>query len=182
MEFHKSKIENLYLIKPFHHADNRGAFIKPFDEKKILEIDPTFKLRECYFSISQKNVIRGMHFQVPEHNVSKIVYVARGAVKDVVLDLRKDSKTYGEYEVFELSESNRDMLYVPEGCAHGFLSLEDNTQMTYFQSLPFDKECDAGIHFGSFGYDWGIAEEQLIFSDRDAGLPKLSDFDSPFLL
>jgi dTDP-4-dehydrorhamnose 3,5-epimerase len=128
-------------------------------------------------SSSAKNVLRGLHFQRGEYSQAKLVQVLRGAVLDVVVDLRPESPTFGRHFSMELSEKDHKMLFIPKGMAHGFLSLEDNTLFSY--------KCDAYYHPGSEGgiiyndpdlsIDWGVSEDKLILSDKDRELPLFKD-------
>jgi dTDP-4-dehydrorhamnose 3,5-epimerase len=119
-----------------------------------------------------------MHFQIPPQDHTKLVYVPHGAVTDVVLDLRKGSPTFGGHIAVELSAENHMMLYIPVGCAHGFISREDGTRVVYLQSTMRSAEHEAGIRFDSFGMDWGVNDP--IVSKRDQVFQTLGEFDSPF--
>ena len=125
--------------------------------------------KESYYSISHKSVIRGMHFQVPPFAHTKFVYLNQGRIIDVVLDIRKSSPTHGHYFSIELNTENPILIYIPIGCAHGFLSLEDHSMVTYLQTTCYNNECDKGINYNSFGMDWGI--ENPIISTRDLEFP-----------
>jgi dTDP-4-dehydrorhamnose 3,5-epimerase len=159
--------------------DRRGAFTKYFAESDIREQGMKMQLREVYFSRSNKNVIRGMHFQVPPAHHAKCVCVSSGSVRDVVLDLRKNSSTYGQAADIMLSSENHLALFIPPGFAHGFLSLEDNTVMHYLVSSEYSPEHDAGIRWDSFAYDWKV--KNPILSDRDKAMQPFASFESPFL-
>ncbi len=158
--------------------DNRGAFIKTFHDTTLKSAGIHFQLKESYFSISKKNVIRGMHFQLPPHQHAKIVFCPQGAILDVILDLRKDSPAYGMYEAAILSAENNKAFYIPEGCAHGFKSLTDDALTYYLVSSEYSKEHDTGIRFDSFGFDWDLTDP--ILSERDLSFRELNDFQSPF--
>src|SRR6201992_1380776 len=106
--------------------DARGSFVKTFHESTLAAAGIHFTLRESYFSLSKKDVIRGMHFQLPPHQHSKIVFCPQGAILDVIVDLRKDSATYGHHCATELSGENHKAYFIPEGFAHGFKSLTDD--------------------------------------------------------
>lgn len=175
----KTKIPGVWLLEPRVLEDERGKFIKTFHRGDHQEKSLASNLAEIFYSVSKKGVIRGMHLQVPPYDLEKIVYVTRGRVLDVVLDLRKGSPTYKEYVVEELSADNHRMLHIPKGCAHGFIALEDDTSMHYFQTSMYSPEHDVGIHPHSFGFDWGVAEP--VMSARDRNLPPLAEFDSPFI-
>lgn len=178
MEINDTSIEGLFLIKNKLFADRRGGFLKIFNKDFFKANHLSTDFRECYFSVSHKNVIRGMHFQIPPAEHDKVVYVSKGSVIDVVVDIRTNSKSYGHYCSFELSDSSGAFLYIPVGCAHGFLSLEDNTIVNYMQTSVYDAACDGGIRYDSFGFDWGV--KTPILSDRDQSFPSLSHLKNPF--
>lgn len=173
-----TEIDGVFIIETDSFLDERGSFIKTFhiDFFKKNKLSTTF--RESFYSISHKNVIRGMHFHLPPKDHSKLIYVTHGSIMDVVVDLRKGSPTYGKYITVELSQKNHKMIHIPTGCAHGFLSLENNTCTVYMQSSAYSKEHDTGIHLDSFGIDWGV--KKPILSKRDTAFVLMKDFVSPF--
>jgi len=166
------------LIVPGAFQDRRGAFVKTFHASLAAELGGRFDLQEEFYSISNRNVLRGMHFQVPPKAHSKIVYCAHGAVSDVILDLRQASGAYGQHFATELSGENRAVLFIPRGCAHGFLALTEGAIMVYKTDAVHAPECDAGIRWDTFGYDWPCADP--ILSERDLRFPAWADFASPF--
>lgn len=178
MQIQATQFEGVYLIQCFRAKDERGAFTKIFNEDDYVNEKIPTKLKETYYSISKKDVIRGMHFQMPPHEHEKIVHVIKGSVVDVILDLRKESKTYRQWMELILREEDATALYIPKGFAHGFKSLKDDTVMLYQVSSGYNKECDTGVAYDSIGYDWGI--EKPIISARDREFVPLSDFSSPF--
>ena len=178
MEFIKTDFEGLYVIKNQIFGDSRGAFIKKYNSELFEENGIFFELQEQYYTLSQKDVVRGMHFQIPPYDHSKLVYVIRGSILDVAFDLRKGSDTYGKCFSFVLNGQENTSLFFPKGFAHGFKSLEDNTLMMYNVSSGYHKECDCGISWDSIGFDWDI--ENPILSDRDKTFPAFKDFISPF--
>src|ERR1700742_4060126 len=137
--------------------DDRGSFVKTFHESTLAAAGIHFTLRESYFSISKKDVIRGMHFQLPPHQHSKIVFCPQGAILDVIIDLRKDSATYGHHYAHELSAENCQAFYIPEGFAHGFKALTEDAMTYYLVSSEYNREHDAGIRYDSIGMDWGLS-------------------------
>ena len=171
------QIEGVKLINNFSQEDSRGLFVKPFtniiDSLKKLHFD----INEIYYSISQKNVIRGMHFQRPPMDHAKLIYLTSGKITDVLLDLRKSSKTYKNHIAIDLS-AYENTLFIPAGIAHGFLSNENGTTVVYNQSSVYSQDHDDGILWNSFGYDWGTNEP--ILSDRDRSFIEFNDFNSPF--
>lgn len=158
--------------------DDRGLFVKTFHDTTLKGSGIDFILRESYFSASQKDVIRGMHFQTPPHQHSKIVFCPYGAILDVIIDLRKGSPTYGQYETQELSATNHKAFFIPEGFAHGFRSLTDGAITYYLVSSEYSKDHDTGIRYDSFGFDWETPHPVL--STRDLSFTALRDFSSPF--
>ena len=158
--------------------DARGSFVKSFHETTLKKHNIDFVLRESYFSFSKKDVIRGMHFQLPPFDHNKIVFCPVGAILDVMVDLRKNSPTYRQYFAYELSAANHQALYIPEGFAHGFKSLTEDAMTYYLVSSEYNKQHDTGIRYDSIGFDWGV--QQPLLSDRDLSFGTLDDFDSPF--
>jgi len=178
MDHITTAIDGVIIFALPHFIDKRGSFTKTFHDDTFQNIGIDFNLKESYFSISHKNVIRGMHFQTPPHEHEKIVFCPQGKIMDVIVDLRKSSPTYGQFVSLELSSENHKAVYIPKGCAHGFKSLEDNTITYYLLSSVHAPESDAGILYNSFGMDWDC--EHPILSDRDLSFVKLEDFESPF--
>jgi dTDP-4-dehydrorhamnose 3,5-epimerase len=158
------------INNPKKIIDERGYFIKIFQGN--------FSLKEEYFSSSKKNVLRGMHFQLPPYAVNKIVYCIQGEVLDVILDLRKNSKTYKQYFTNILSKKNNNILFVPKGFAHGFLSLKNNSILIYKTDNIYHPKFDVGISWDSFGFKWPI--KKPLISERDQNFSSLKNFKSPF--
>ena len=175
----ETKISGLKILEPRVFEDSRGKFIKTFNDDFFKEHGLDIEIKESYYSISHKDVFRGMHFQTPPYDHLKLVYVPYGKIIDVVLDIRKNSPTYGESFEVELSSENAKILIIPKGLAHGFKSLEDNTNVTYMQTSGYSPEYDAGIKFDSFGYDWDLIEAKM--SERDLGFEGFDTFDSSFI-
>src|ERR1700753_1478426 len=123
MTFEPLPLQGAFLITLPAPTDNRGLFIKTFHDTTLRKAGVDFKLKESYFSLSKKDVIRGMHFQTPPHQHSKIVFCPYGAILDVIVDLRKNSPTYGQHYATELSLEKHNAYYIPEGFAHGFKAL-----------------------------------------------------------
>jgi len=170
--------EGLFVLQPRVFQDPRGSFVKTYHHGLFRELDIAFEPQEEFFSVSSKDVLRGMHFQLPPMAHAKLVYCVAGRVLDVVLDLRRDSATRGQAFARELSATNREMLFIPVGFAHGFLALEDDTVMVYQTSTVHSPPHDAGILWKSFGFDWPV--NQPTMSERDQQFPKWSEFPSPF--
>lgn len=182
MTISETSIKGLLVIKPQVFEDDRGIFFESFN----------FKLWTQYFkgappifvqdneSHSNKNVLRGLHFQSPPHSQGKLVRVTQGAVLDVVVDLRKDSPTYKTHFKILLSERNKKQLYVPEGFAHGFLALEDNTRFLYKCTDYYNREAERSIVWNDpdLNIDWEV--KNPILSKKDKISLKFSNFENPF--
>jgi len=169
-------IEGLLVFDGFNFTDLRGSLIKPYSKSffKDFNNDINLDFKEVWFTKSKKNVIRGMHLQVGEYACEKIVSVIQGKVLDVILDIRKNSKTFGKVFDIELSDDNNKAIYIPIGCAHGYKVLDDNTITMYMATEINMPKFDVGIKWNSFGYDWNI--ENPIISDKDSNLPSFDSF------
>lgn len=178
MEIEKTFIEGLQILHLKKIDDNRGAFVKVFNDDFFVQNNLTTDFKESYFSISGKNVVRGMHFQTPPAQHTKLVYVNKGSIIDVVLDIRKNSATYGQYFSTTISDTQPKLIYIPEGLAHGFLSLQDDSIVSYLQTSVYSKDNDHGIKWDSFGFDWNVTDP--IISTRDQSFSTLKDFKSLF--
>ena len=178
MKIEETYILGLKLIHLDKFFDKRGSFLKVFSDDffSLNNLDCNFK--ESYFSISNKNVIRGMHFQVPPYEHTKLVYLSQGKILDVILDIRKSSQTYGQYYSIELNSMQPILIYIPVGCAHGFLTLEDNSIVTYLQTSCYHSDFDKGIKYNSFKMNWGI--DNPLLSERDLKFPNFSDINFEF--
>jgi len=180
MKLEELKIPGCYLLTPDVFHDNRGDFVKTYHQEVFDELGITARFKEEYYSISHKGVVRGLHFQMPPHEHEKIVYCVNGSVFDVFVDLRKSSATYCQHNVVMLNSSNRSMLFLPKGIAHGFCALEENTIMMYKTSTVYAQQSDAGIHWNSADISWPDICDSSLMSERDKQFVSLSDFDSPF--
>ena len=175
------EIEGLLLIKPRIFEDDRGFFYESFNETKYKEIlSAEIQFVQDNISVSKKNVLRGLHFQKPPFAQGKLVTVLRGSVMDVAVDLRKESKTYGQYQLVELSENNKLQFWIPAGFAHGFCSLEDDTIFSYKCSNYYSPQHEETIMWNDpdLAIDWKIINP--IVSDKDKIGKYFNTFDSPF--
>lgn len=173
-----TEFESLKIIETYLFSDERGIFGKTFNSELFAssEIYPNFK--EFFYSISGRDVIRGMHFQTPPFDNEKLVFAVNGMVIDVVLDMRKSSKTFGKYFSIELSDKNCKALYVPKGFAHGFKGIRNENMLCYLTTSVYSKEHDQGIKWDSFGFDWNC--KTPILSERDQNFLSFQEFKSPF--
>ena len=177
MDFKRELLPGVAHVALRRFEDLRGSFVKSYARSVFDANGETFDFREEFYSFSHKDVIRGMHFQLPPHDHVKLVYCPLGAVLDVLVDLRHGPGQY-RFASVVLSEEEPSLLVIPRGIAHGFKSLRDNSLMIYKTSTEHAPTHDAGIRWDSFGFDWGVADP--IVSERDARHPALSDFSSPF--
>lgn len=178
MRFENTAIEGVLIIEHDVHEDERGSFVKTFHNEEFTSKSLETEFRESYYTYSKRNVIRGMHFQVPPHDHAKLVTIIHGTVEDVILDLRKSSETLGQYVTVELSRQNRMSIYVPRGCAHGFRVLSESAIVYYLVTSQHAPSHDKGIRFDSFNYDWKVAKP--IISERDLEFPMFEDFKNIF--
>lgn len=178
MELIKTPFEGLYVLQTINFTDNRGGFQKLFNEEFFSVHGLECDFKEIYYSVNKKNVIRGMHFQTPPYDHVKMVHVSKGRILDVVVDIRKNSESYGKSFSIELDDQKGQYLYIPKGFAHGFKTIEEGSIVNYAQTSCYNKEHDCGIAQDSIGFDWGL--DDPIVSGRDLTFPKLIDFNSPF--
>jgi dTDP-4-dehydrorhamnose 3,5-epimerase len=177
-DFQSTGFAGVELVRPTPRPDSRGTFVKLFHAPSFQEAGLATGFDEVYVSTSHAGVVRGMHFQAPPHDHAKLVYCLSGKVLDVVLDLRRDSATFGLAYSVELDGADTAGIYIPTGFAHGFASLQDGSALQYFVETPYAPSHDRGIRWDSFGFKWPIA--QLHCSERDAALPEWAGFTSPF--
>ena len=181
MKFTTQSIEDVILIEPTIHGDDRGYFVETFRQDLFEEaIGYQVNFVQDNESKSNKGVLRGLHFQKPPFTQGKLVRVMHGAVLDVAVDLRKNSPTYGQWESVELNHNNKWMYWIPPGFAHGFVTLEDNTVFFYKCTNIYNKESEDSIQWNDpdLNIDWKI--DNPILSDKDKSGPLFKDFKSLF--
>lgn len=178
MDLIPNPIHGVYEIQSALFSDARGVFVKTFHDQLFEELGLRRDWKEEYYSVSAKNVIRGMHFQTPPHEHAKLVHCLAGEALDVLVDLRVGSPSFGKVTSLTLSPEKSRSLYIPAGIAHGFLALRDNTIMHYKVTSMYSSAHDAGILWSSLGFEWPV--DEAIVSERDARHPRVEDFLSPF--
>ena len=180
MQIIKDPIEGLITIHPSLFSDERGYFLESFNEKDFNQFIFEIKFVQDNESMSMKNVLRGLHFQKPPHAQGKLIRVIKGSVLDVVVDLRKNSKTYGQHKKIILSEKEKNQFYVPPGFAHGFCALEDETIFSYKCTEYYHPEAEVCILWNdeSLSIDWEI--KHPILSKKDLNGILFKGFSSPF--
>lgn len=182
----ETKLQDVKLITPAVFGDNRGFFTESYSDRDFKAAGIDFDFIQDNHSLStQAGVLRGLHFQRGKAAQTKLIRVATGAVLDVIVDLRKGSPTYKQWEGYILSESNHRQLLVPKGYAHGFVTLTDNVNFLYKCDNYYDAEADGGISFKTpeLNIDWPIDLNKAITSEKDANQPTLTEFekDNPFV-
>lgn len=165
-------IDGAFVIENKQFKDNRGVFVKTFHENIFRSHGLETNFQESFYSVSKNNVLRGMHFQLPPQDHSKLIYVVNGKILDVALDVRKTSKTFGRFVAVELSVDNGMSLYLAKGFAHGYMTLSENATVVYMTTTVHSPEHDTGIRWDSFGFDWG--SKTPIVSDRDSAFKCLN--------
>ena len=167
-----------FELQPRAHQDERGVFVKTFQRENFIEFGLESNFVEQYYSVSRKNVLRGLHFQTPPHDHAKLVYCPSGKVFDVVVDIRRGSPTYGDYACFELSADRHNIIYMDKGFAHGFFTLSETAVLIYNVGSSYAPEFDKGIRWNSLSIPW--PDESPIASTRDSEFPSFDSFESPF--
>lgn len=169
--FKETPFKGAYIIEPEKFEDQRGFFARSFSQAEFLAHGLRAEFVESGISFNlRKHTVRGMHFQSPPHAQAKLVRCTRGAIFDVMIDLRPDSPTYRKWFAQELTEHNRLMLYIPEGFAHGFQTLADETEMFYLLSAGYAPQSERGVRWNdpAFGIAWPETE-RVIINERDRG-------------
>jgi dTDP-4-dehydrorhamnose 3,5-epimerase len=177
MQFSEELLPGARLVMLKRFEDNRGSFVKTCSRQVFESNGVSLDLHEEFYSLSHKDVVRGMHFQLPPHDHVKVVYCAVGAVLDVLVDLRRGAGQ-GRVASVVLNADEPALLVIPKGVAHGFKALKDDSLMIYKTSTEHVPSHDAGVRWDGFGFDWGI--QTPIISARDRDHPALADFVSPF--
>lgn len=178
MNIEETKLKGCFIIEPKVFEDKRGYFFESFNQNKFNELlGYQINFVQDNESFSSKGVLRGLHYQTGEHEQAKLVRVISGKVLDVVVDLRKDSATFGQHVSVELSSENKKQLFVPRGFAHGFIVLSDTVIFTYKCDNFYNKESEAGIIYNdlNLGIDWLLNSNEIIISEKDTQLPSFEN-------
>ncbi len=179
MQIEPTIIPGCFQLFPQKQFDVRGNFVKIYNENIYKELNLKTDFKEEYYSTSVKNVLRGLHFQIPPKEHEKVVYCVWGEVFDVVVDLRKNSPMYGKFQSFNLSSDKANMLYISAGLAHGFYVLSDISIMIYKTTSLYSPQHDSGILWNSVDINW--PSDNPIVSSRDKSFSTLSEYKSPFI-
>lgn len=179
MDVEATDIPGCFVLQAKVMRDPRGTFVKMFHSSEFEELGLRTDWREEYFSTSMAGVVRGMHFQTPPADHAKMVFCLIGSVLDVVVDLRLGSPAFGRAMGFELRAENGRGLYIPTGCAHGFVSTSAESGMYYKVTSVHSPDHDAGIAWDSIDFAWPL--DNALLSERDVHHPRLSEFKTPFV-
>ena len=171
----------LSLIIPDRFGDSRGYFAETYSLRRYRELGITSEFVQDNHSLSRAiGTLRGLHFQAPPNAQGKLVRCGRGAIFDVAVDIRRGSPTYGKFEGYELTAENGHQLYVPVGFAHGFVTLEADSEVVYKCTDYYAPEAEGAVLWYSCGIDWPLSGDPIL-SGKDQEAPPLADFDSPFV-
>ena len=184
MEVRSTALPEVKVIIPTRFGDARGFFSESWNKALLAQHDITTDFVQDNHSLSvQAGTVRGLHFQTPPHAQAKLVRCGRGSLLDVAVDIRKGAPTYGQWVAEMLSFENGHQLLVPEGFAHGFVTLEAETEIVYKCSDYYVPDCDRALQFDdpAIGIEWGVSRTRATLSPKDAAAPSLADLDNPFL-
>lgn len=170
-------IDGVYVSNLPNYPDSRGRLFKAYAEGPVPSFPVTFNTFEHFFTESRLNVFRGMHFQGAPHSASKIITIVKGAAIDFLIDTRKNSPTFGCLQVESLSDVTPTSIYIPEGVAHGYISMSDETIISYRQDVAFCGNCDGGFNGEAVKQHLPIDIVKTIRSEKDLNLPVLGDFE-----
>jgi dTDP-4-dehydrorhamnose 3,5-epimerase len=182
MNLIKTKLDGLVVLKPAVFKDNRGYFMESYNQKNINKLLGNVNFVQDNESESSRGVLRGLHFQMPPYTQAKLVRCLKGSVLDVVLDLRKDSKTYGIFETISLTEENKKQLFIPKGFAHGFIVLSKSAIFSYKVDNYYNSDSESGVLWSDLdlNIDWKINKNEIIVSEKDKNLPTFNEIINPF--
>ena len=182
MNLIKTKLDGLVVLKPTVFKDNRGYFMESYNQKNINKLLGNVNFVQDNESESTRGVLRGLHFQKPPYTQAKLVRCLKGSVLDVVLDLRKHSKTYGIFETISLTEENKKQLFIPKGFAHGFIVLSKSAIFSYKVDNYYNPDSECGILWSDLdlNIDWKINKNEIIVSEKDKNLPTFNEIINPF--
>jgi dTDP-4-dehydrorhamnose 3,5-epimerase len=175
----ETKLKDCFILEPKIFNDSRGYFFESFNQRNFFNVTGQHvNFVQDNEAFSTKGVLRGLHFQTGEYAQAKLVRVIKGRVLDIAVDLRKNSKTFGEFQSLELSEDNKKQFFIPRGFAHGFVVLSETAIFTYKCDNYYDKESEAGIIYNdsTLNINWLLPEQELILSDKDKILPTFETY------
>jgi len=175
MLFVPTLLPGAFLVEPEPHRDERGFFARTWGQREFEAFGLNPKIAECSLSVTdRRGTLRGMHYQVSPYQEAKLIRCVRGALHDVIVDLRPGSPTFRQWTSAELDAESRRMLYIPKGMAHGYMTLTDDVEAHYHVSAPYTPECAGGVAWDdpAFGIAWPFAP--TVMSDRDRSWPRFN--------
>ena len=178
MKFTHQLISDLILIDPYVHSDDRGYFVETFRQDLFTEaVGYQVNFVQDNESKSNKGVLRGLHYQIPPYTQAKLVRANEGSVLDIVVDIRKSSPTFGQHVAIELTAENKHQIFIPQGCAHGFIVLSDSATFSYKVDNYYSTKHERGIAFDdkNLAINWRIPLKDIALSNKDKAQPSLSD-------
>lgn len=182
MKVTETHIQGLYIIEPKVFGDHRGYFLESYNQALFDQLIGPSRFIQDNESKSVRGVLRGLHFQLPPFDQSKLVRVVSGEVLDVAVDLRKNSSTFGQHVSVVLNDVNKQQFFIPRGFAHGFVVLSESAIFSYKVDNNYSPESEVSIRWNDpeLGIDWGIAESELILSEKDSNAGFFTQFTTPF--
>ena len=171
----ETRIKDVLLLSPSIHADSRGYFFESYNKAQLSKLNFEVNFIQDNESKSNFGVLRGIHFQKPPFEQSKLVRVVKGEIQDVAIDLRPSSDTYKKYVSIILDSKKKEQLFIPKGFGHVFLTLSKDAIVSYKVDCVYDENCDSGLKYDdpSINIDWELEKNQIILSDKDNNLPYL---------
>lgn len=184
MDIEELALPGVFLLRPKKNGDERGFFSETWNERVFSDAGLNFHFVQDNHSLSANaGVLRGLHYQRPPHSQDKLVRCSRGSILDIAVDIRHGSPTFGQHVSAVIGAENWQQIFVPKGFAHGFLTLEPNTEVQYKVTDFYAPDCDAGILWNdpALSIDWGVKPEEVILSAKDKIAPKLEEIDTGFV-
>ena len=182
VQVEKTDLDGVLLVTPARFEDARGFFSESWNRDRLAQAGISTDFVQDNHSLSHAvGTLRGLHFQAPPHAQAKLVRCGRGALFDVVVDIRRGAPTFGQWIGAELSAENGRQILIPEGFLHGFVTLQPDTEFIYKCSDYYAPDCDGAVRFDSLDIDWGLNGPTPVLSDKDAVAQRFADFDSPFV-
>jgi len=178
MKIEKTKFNDVYIIQPDIYEDSRGYFFESYNQKKFNNlINSRYQFIQDNESQSEYGVLRGLHFQEPPYTQSKLVRVIKGAIIDVIVDIKSDSKTFGEMAIVKIDGNEKNQLFIPRGYAHGYVAVENDTIIHYKVDNYYAPSFESGILFDSMEINFKeeIGHEEFIISEKDQNLLQFND-------
>ena len=183
MDIRATAIPDVKVLTPRRFGDHRGYFCETWSAPRMAAAGLDFAFVQDNESLSARaGTLRGLHYQAPPFAQAKLVRVAQGAIRDVAVDVRRGSPTYGRWVAEEISAENGAQILVPRGFLHGFVTLTEDTLVIYKVDNPYDAASDGGVAWSDpdLGVDWGLPADAAVLSDKDRGQPAFRDWTSPF--